>query len=120
MLDFKEGQYVVGIWFIAYGDKDILATLAQAEKGWVMRWRFLYYVPEPGQKAQSAYTGELPDATEEEALEIAKKSFREMAFGTGGELHELLVQTSDMSVILDRLRKQPWCHTKKIDALVAN
>ncbi len=133
MFVLKEGRYVAALWIVPlrnardthghfYEHADWLATLYrdEGERDFHCHYRFRYYVDDRAHDSddkKSAYGVKFTGKTEAEAMAIMGLLAENIAAGPGrrgprAEIHKLLIGSSDMKLIIERLQTEEFFHMK--------
>ncbi len=114
---FKAGRYFSTVWFVNSADNtlDWYGAVWRDEGGdWRGAYRFRYYRDAKvidSKDEKSWYAVLFPPQTKEQVVVSALQLVADMvAKDHGGEIHKVLLRTSNTQKILEMLKREPWFH----------
>lgn len=109
--EFTETTQVHTIFFVACGDRDLLAAVCRPAKEWVTRWRFRYYSDDKVWDSEDRKSWYEARGSGNPAVMV--EAFRQIAVITaatfGGVVHEAVVDGTGIEAI-EVLKAAPWAH----------
>lgn len=124
IIDFKPGRFFSRIFVVLGEGKDFMGCLYKDPGGpWRLTYRFRYYHagsrdPFDGQDEKSVVDIEVPpEKTKQEMIKITREMLShalEYGFGGDGQIHELVLETSDTRQIMRQMEREKFFHFKRI------
>lgn len=128
MIEFREGRYFVGLWFLVFEKHDVLFTLFTDEDPakpciWDLHYRFRHYDlddpgndPFSGKDRKTFYSGRTatPMTDEEAKVQMETAISLMNVVVPPKEQHFCPIYSSDPKKCMELLQKQPWAHMKQI------
>ncbi len=117
MLEFKEGRYFIGIWFVGDGaTQDWMCGVYRdaGETTWHIRYRFRYYKTADawdGKDTKNRYEGTIANATEAD-VEAKMHLLATVVSLQFGEISFVPLHSADAAHNAEAMAAQKWSHAK--------
>lgn len=122
MIEIKEGNYYVGIWFIGGQEKDWMLCLYREGDEWKIQYRWRYYKDQKafGSKDEKSWYGfnvSVSSRTEKEMMGKIDVIAKKLAEDMKSPLEIVMIQSGDIEFVTKVLTAQPWAHTQQVGDL---
>ena len=115
ILNFHHGvTYVAAIWYIGGRGKDFLCSVTREkdDASFKLTYRLRNHRDDSVEVHEAVYEGQDGEPGAIQGADDLAEAF--VGLGYGPTVHKLLLQTTDVFLILDRLSKAPWAEVRHV------